>query len=541
MLHATRPSSIADRPGVRVASLAEPLRNRAASDPDRLAIVDGRVELTYRQLDARSAALARALCERGVGRGDVVTMQLPNWWEAAVVYQATMLLGCVLNPIVPIYRAREMSFIERQCRPRAVVVPHVFRGFDHLAMQQQLTLELDEAPLVVVVRPDGDDVPDGAIAFDELDGSAGELPTGVGPDDICLLLYTSGTTADPKGVLHSHRTIAYEVDSIIELCRLGMDDHIFMASPVTHITGYLYGLVMPAVTGAAAILQDVWDPHRAADLIEARGCRFSVGATPFLHGLVEEYARRGAPSALQTFLCGGADVPPPLVRTASRQLDALVTRVYGSSEFPTATCGRLDDPFEITADTDGVPIGPVACRLDNADGAGVGELLVRGPDLFLGYLDASLNVEAFTDDGYFRTGDLASIAPSGAVTIRGRHKDIIVRGGENISAKEVEDVLFGHPAVSEVAVVAMPDPVMVERSCAFVVPKPGAVISLVTLTAFLDEHHFARQKYPERVEIVSELPKTASGKVQKFVLREQIIKQLAAEIPAASSNSSAEA
>ncbi|MEO5840569.1 MAG: AMP-binding protein [Acidimicrobiales bacterium] len=536
MLHATRPSSIADRPQIRVASLAEPLRDRAARDADRLAIVDGSVELNYGQLNARAEAVARALRARGVSRGDVVTMQLPNWWEAAVVYQATMLLGCVLNPIVPIYREREMSFIERQCRPRVVVVPHVFRGFDHLAMQQQLALELDEAPLVVVVRPDGDDVPDGAIAFDDLHGSSEALPTDVGPDDICLLLYTSGTTADPKGVLHTHRTIAYEVDSIVELCRLGLDDHIFMASPVTHITGYLYGLVMPAVTGAAAILQDVWDPHRAADLIEAWACRFSVGATPFLHGLVEEYERRGGPSALQTFLCGGADVPRPLVRGASVQFDAHVTRVYGSSEFPTATCGRLDDPFEITADTDGVPIGPVDCRLDNVGTDGVGELLLRGPDLFLGYLDAALNVEAFTDDGFFRTGDLASIAASGAVTIRGRHKDIIVRGGENISAKEVEDVLFEHPAVSEVAVVAMPDPVMVERSCAFVVPKAGATVSLVTLTAFLDEHHLARQKYPERVEIVTELPKTASGKVQKFVLREQIAKKLATEQTTASAH-----
>jgi len=160
--------------------------------------------------------------------------------------------------------------------------------------------------------------------------------------------------------------------------------------------------------------------------------------------------------------------------------------------------------------------------------------LLRGPDVFLGYLDASLNLDAFTDGGFFRTGDLASIASSGAVTIRGRHKDIIVRGGENISAKEVEDVLFEHPAVSEVAVVAMPDPVMVERSCAFVVPKEGATVSLASLAAFLDDHHLARQKYPERVEIVSELPKTASGKVQKFVLREQIAKKLAAEQPGSS-------
>jgi cyclohexanecarboxylate-CoA ligase len=408
-----------------------------------------------------------------------------------------------------------------------VVVPHVFRGFDHLAMQQQLSRELPEPPIVIVVRPQFD-LPDGAIAFDTLAAAPDQLPSS-SVDDICLLLYTSGTTADPKGVLHSHRTIAYEVDSIIELCRLGADDHIFMPSPVTHITGYLYALVMPAVTGAAVVLQDVWEPAIAADLIERHECRFSVGATPFLHGLVEEYVRRSSRSALTTFLCGGADVPPPLVRQGARQFDAHVTRVYGSSEFPTATCGRIGDGFEITAETDGVPIGPVECRLDTAMSDGVGELLLRGPDLFLGYLDGALNADAFTPDGFFRTGDLATIGPDGAVTIRGRQKDIILRGGENISAKEIEDVLFEHPDVSEIAVVAMPDPVMVERSCAFVVPQGGATVTLRSLSTFLDEHRLARQKYPERVEIVTELPKTASGKVQKFVLRDVIAKKLAAE------------
>ena len=526
MLRATRPSATDGQPVIGVTSLAEPLRRRAASDPSRLAIVDGSVQLNYGELFARADSLARALCARGVRPGDVVTMQLPNWWEAVVVYHATMLAGCVLNPVVPIYRERELSFIERQCQPRVVVVPQMFRGFDHLAMQQDLTLELVEPPLVVVVRPHGS-LSDGAVAFDDLTASDARLDEATA-DDICLLLYTSGTTADPKGVLHSHRTIAYEVDSIIELCRFGADDHIFMASPVTHITGYLYALVMPAITGAAAILQDVWEPRAAADLIEAHQCRFSVGATPFLHGLVDEYRRRATTSALTTFLCGGADVPPPLVRQGAAQFDALVTRVYGSSEFPTATCGRPGDGFDITAETDGVPIGPVECRLDSvADG--VGELLLRGPDLFLGYLDGSLNAAAFTDDGFFRTGDLATIGPLSTVTIKGRQKDIILRGGENISAKEIEDVLFEHPDVSEVAVVAMPDRVMVERSCAFVVPHGDAVVTVASLAAFLDEHRLARQKYPERVEIVHELPKTASGKVQKFVLRDLIAKKLVSE------------
>jgi cyclohexanecarboxylate-CoA ligase len=532
MIRATRPRPGDIGPSV---TLAEPLRHRAAVDPDRLAVVDGAVRLTYAELAARAEACARGLRAHGVGPGDVLTMQLPNWWEAAVVYQAAMLAGCVLNPVVPIYRERELSFIEAQCRPSAVVVPHEFRGFDFASMHGDIAAQLDEHPSIVVVRPQGP-LPAGAISFDDVveHGRDGEPPTLRGDaDDICLLLYTSGTTADPKGVLHSHRTIAYEVDSIIELCELERDDHIFMPSPVTHITGYLYGLVMPAVTGASAVFQDVWDPAVAADLVEAHQCRFTVGATPFLHGLVEEHEKRGTRCALRSFLCGGADVPPPLIRQAAAALGGHMTRVYGSSEFPTATCGRPHDSFDITAETDGVPIGPVECRLDDVDEHGVGELLLRGPDLFLGYLDPALNDASFTADGFFRTGDLAHIAGSGAVTICGRKKDIIVRGGENISAKEVEDLLFEHPGVREVAVVAMPDPVLVERACAFVVPEPGATITLASLVAHLEQHRLARQKLPERIEVVDELPKTASGKVQKFVLRAHIASVLAAETPPA--------
>ena len=526
MIRATRPTLPADTPAGAYSSLASPLRVRADTDPERVAVVEGDTRLTYAELSERAESCARALRSHGIHRGDVMTMQLPNWWEAAVIYQAAMLVGCVLNPVVPIYRQREMTFIERQCRPRVVVMPHVFRGFDHLAMQTEIAPNLPEQPLLVVVRPDGD-LPEGAVAFDALDEPGIRSAIVDEIDEICLLLYTSGTTSDPKGVLHSHRTIGYEVDSIIELCGLGPDDHVFMASPVTHITGYLYGLVMPAITAAAAVFQPVWEPSDAVDLIEINQCRFSVGASPFLHGLVEAYERRGVTSALRLFLCGGADVPPALVRKASAQFGAHVTRVYGSSEFPTATCGRMDDPFEITADTDGVPIGPVECRLDGADANGVGELLLRGPDLFQGYLDSALNEDAFTPDGLFRTGDLARIETNGAITITGRSKDIILRGGENISAKEVEDLLFEHPAVAEVAIVAMPDPVMVERACAFVVPRAGATVTLDALTSFLQQHRLARQKFPERVEIVADLPKTASGKVQKFILRERVAEMLA--------------
>jgi cyclohexanecarboxylate-CoA ligase len=371
----------------------------------------------------------------------------------------------------------------------------------------------------VVLRPE-DDLPDGFVSFDDLGGGDGTSPDGYARD-VCLLLYTSGTTADPKGVLHNHETLVYECRSIVELFGLTSSDGVFMASPLTHITGVLYALVLPALTGAGTTLLDIWDPVVAADLVERERCRFTVGATPFLQGLTDVYEARGARSALRAFACGGADVPPDLVRRARRVLGTAVVRVYGSTEMPTLTCGHPDDPEHIAADTDGRTIGPVELRLlDEHDG--VGELAVRGPELFLGYLDPALNDDAFFDDGFFATGDLASFDSEGAVTIRGRKKDIIIRGGENIAAKEVEDLLYGHPDVQEVVVVAMPDQKLGEKVCAFGVPAPGAGPDVTTFRVYLEKHRIARQKFPERVELVSELPKTASGKIQKFVLRERI-------------------
>lgn len=530
MIRATRPPSEAVAGWYEDRTAASFLDECARTTPGATAVIEGGRRLTYGELEGEAGRFARWLSAQGVGPGDVATLQLPNWWESSVVYQGVSRRGCVVNPVVPIYREHELSFILAQARPTVVVIPHHFRDFDYVAMFERLVTDAPVPPLVVVVRPQGP-LPPGFVGFEDLgDDTAGERGAALGrPEDVCLLLYTSGTTADPKGVLHSHRTLVYEVRSIIGLCALGPADTVFMPSPVTHITGFLYGWLLPTVTGAAVVLLDRWDPPVAVDLIEQERCRFTCAATPFLFGAVEEYERRGQSTALRHFLCGGADVPPALVRRAMAALDCHVGRVYGSSEFPTLSCGRPEDGPEVNADTDGMPIGPVECRLEGG-GPGPAELLVRGPDLFLGYLDPSLNEAAFTDDGYFRTGDLATIGGNGAITICGRQKDIIVRGGENVSAKEVEDLLCQHPMIREVAVVAMPDPVLVERACAFVVPVDGATVDLADVTAFLNRFHLARQKYPERVEIVAELPVTASGKVQKYVLRDAIRAKLAAEL-----------
>ncbi|HLG89393.1 MAG TPA: AMP-binding protein [Alphaproteobacteria bacterium] len=523
MIQATRRAEAS--PGLyRDITLDAHLARAAERYGDRLAIVEGDVRLTYAALAERVARVAAGFARIGVQRGDVVTIILPNWWESVVAIQAALRIGAIVNPVVPIYRGLELRFILNQAKPALVVIPHVFRNFDYARMMEELMPMLHRRPRIAVARATGAP-PDGYLRFEFLSEGDDRAAFGAGaPTDVSLLLYTSGTTADPKGVLHTHQTLDYEIRSIAKLFDLDADDTVFAPSPLTHITGYLFGVLMPAMLGSTAVCLDVWNPEVAADLIEANSCRFVMAATPFLQGLVDIHARRGTKSALKTFLCGGADVPPTLIRRARDVMGTDASRIYGSSEFPTFCTGRSNDAMSVKADTDGMPIGPVQMRLDEISD-GMGELLIKGPDLFVGYLDAALNAECFTDDGYFRTGDLARIDAQGAVTICGRSKDIINRGGEKISAKQVEDLLYQHEMVAQVAVTAIPDPILVERMCAFVVPKPGCKPALDDLANFLDRAGLARQKFPERLELLDSLPMTASGKVQKFKLREKLASQ----------------
>jgi cyclohexanecarboxylate-CoA ligase len=494
--------------------------------PDALAVVDGLVRLTYAELERSVQSVAATLAALDVTRGEVVSWQLPNWYETVVLHHAVLRLGAVSNPIVPIYRQREVGYILTQAESRVVVVPETFRGFDYAAMIAQLRPDLPALQHVVIARSTGA----APLSFDHLlsgdPGGLAQVPRAA--DDPILLMFTSGTTADPKGVLHTHNTLDYENRSIIDVYGLNRDDVVFMPSPVTHITGLLCGLQLPAMLGTRVVLQDIWEPTAALRLIDAERCSFAVAATPFLHGLVHhpELASFDVTS-LRVFACGGADVPPALIRQASDQLGCIATRVYGSTEFPTLSTSAPHATEDERAGTDGLAIGAAKYRIVDEAGTDVapgdnGELLVQGPELFPRYLRDSDNDAAFTADGWFRTGDLASADAQHYVSIRGRKKDIVLRGGENISVTELENLLFEHPAVREVAVVAMPDPVLVERACAFVVPTPGAAPSLEDLVEFLLGRQLAKQKCPERLELVGELPKTQSGKIQKYRLRELI-------------------
>jgi cyclohexanecarboxylate-CoA ligase len=496
-----------------------------------LAVLDGDVSLTYAELDARVNAIAGALGRMDVDKGDVVSWQLPNWWEAVALHHGILRCGAVSNPIIPIYRRGEVEFILRQAETKVFVHPAEFRGFDYREMVEEMAPGLPALRQSVVVRGESTSGLDFAHLLEA--GAAPEVERAA--TDPAVLMYTSGTTSDPKGVVHPHATLVRENHGIAAAWSLGADDRVFMPSPLTHVTGLLYGAQLPSMLGTFVVLQDVWQPRAALALIERHRLSFFAAATPFLYGLThcEDLVERDV-SSLRWIGCGGADVPPGLVREAEERLGCLVARGYGSTEYPTATQGWVEDPLDARAETDGRPVAGTELKIVDEEGVELpagerGELLVRGPERFTGYLVQPADAEVFDADGWFATGDMGSLDVGGHLTIEGRKKDIILRGGENISVKEVEDHLHAYPKIADVAIVAMPDPVMVERACAFVVPAGDEEPTLPELSEYLRGRGLAIQKVPERLELVDELPKNLAGKVQKFKLRERIEAMLAAD------------
>jgi acyl-CoA synthetase (AMP-forming)/AMP-acid ligase II len=342
-----------------------------------------------------------------------------------------------------------------------------------------------------------------------------------------MVMYTSGTTGRPKGVLHTHHSYDYKARQMGEFWGVGASDVVFMPSPVTHIAGAFWSFDICWRQGATTVLVDTWKPDEAIDLIESHRCTVSGGATPFLQQLMSAAAERpGALSSLRTFFCGGTTVSPDLIKKASATFpNCLIFRAYGSTEMTTAAMGIRDRSHALQgAETDGEIVPPVEIRIVDDAGNAVadgeeGEILARGPELFGGYIHAKDNDNAFDDDGFFRMGDLGRRVYGNFLVITGRKKDIIIRSGENISPKEVEDVLLTHPAVEDVAIVAMPNAVTGEMGCAFLIPRPGQTIDLPEIQRHLAAGGLARQKFPEHLVLVDELPRVSSGKIQKEILR----------------------
>lgn len=504
-------------------TLADSLIEAARLTPHRAAVVDGDVRLTCQSLDMQAEGLAQALLSR-IPTGSVVSFMLPNWHEAAVVYLGATLAGMAVNPILPSLRERELLFILDDVDSRMIFVPSEFRQHDYLAMLDRVTSTLDSAPEVVVVRGE----PAGHTAYSSLleqRVSRRELPV-LDPDAVQMILYTSGTTGRPKGVLHTHNSIHALIYQLRDHWFIDPGDKFLVPSPIAHIGGSIYAFECPLLLGTTAVLMDRWDPDEAVKIIDSEGCTHMAGATPFLEGLLAaaERADTRLPS-LKVFICGGASVPPSLIRRATAYFDhAVVTRVYGSTEVPVTTVGSPADR-DHAADTDGRP-GIASIKLVAHDAAppGSGEIHARGPQMLVGYRNPEDERDSFDDEGYFRTGDLAQWVDDDYLVVTGRAKDIIIRSGENIAPKEIEDILAGHPDIVEIAIVGLPDTRTGERACAVIVPKAAPGPDVDSLRDFLVDYGVAKFKVPEQVVIWESLPKNDAGKVLKHQIRATLTK-----------------
>ena len=504
-------------------SLWELVTARAAATPDaRMAVDQSGRTMTFAEFEQRSERVAAGLAARGAGEGTVVSWQLPTWLEAMVLVGALSRLGATQNPIIPIYREREVGFIIRQARSALLLVPSQFRGFDFAAMAHDLVRGTATEVLVTdQTLPEGDTA---TLPPPPASASADDAP-------VRWLFYTSGTTSDPKGAQHTDHNLMITARGMNE--RLGMraDDRNALVFPFTHIGGIIW-IAAGLQLGYTQIIDEAFDPKDTTELLAREDVTVAGSGTYFhMAYLAAQRAQPGTPLFPNLRVCpgGGAPKPPQLHADVKRELGgAGVASGYGLTEAPILTMSGLDDTDEVLATTEGSAMPGVELRVVTLDGrhgapGEEGEIRARAPQMMRGYLDSSLDAEAFDEDGFFRTGDLGVIDAQGNVTITGRVKDVIIRKGENISAKEVEDVLFAHPAIADVAVVGVPDAASGERACAVVVLGEGAdALTLSDLQPFLAEKGLMKQKWPEQLEIVAALPRNPAGKVLKKDLRTQL-------------------
>ncbi|MGQ5700568.1 AMP-binding protein [Sandaracinobacteroides sp. A072] len=506
-------------------SLGEAMAQAAATHPDaplHFFGAGGTRRTSLGAIHADGLKLAGAFHALGLRPGDVIAMQLPNGLENAVLFQAAAALGCTMLPIVHIYGPHELAHILRDSGAKALILPDRWRNIDYLDRLARLPALPALAHRIVL----GDSVPEGAIAYADLpEGALPEIETD--PDALALLLYTSGTTAAPKGVRHSARSLLAELNARRQTGRA--EDYALSPWPSGHIAGTL-AVMGHALLGRPTIILEAWDAALAAELVERFGVRQMSGAPVHLSGLMDAAARDGRDiSSFEQFLIGATTVPPALV-AASEAAGIRCCRCYGSTEMPTVSQCEPDDPLEKRLSTDGRPNPGVEVRIVDDMGRDVaagaeGEVVVRGPERFLGYTDALLEAESFLPGGWFLTGDIGRLDADGFLAITDRKKDIIIRGGENISSREVEELLLTVPGVREAAAIGLPDARLGERICAVIVPDGTATVSIGSIDAAFRAIGAARQKTPEALLLVEDFPRTPSGKVQKAELRRKLAEE----------------
>lgn len=504
------------------------------SAPKKVAVVDMQgTSYTYEELDVAAGKVAAFLKEAGIKAGEFVSVQLPGWAEFTVIYIACLKVGAVINPILPNQREKELSYILNKCESRVLFVPFEFRNFRYQNMLKDILPNIPSLKEVVIVR-NGYEVQN-AVTFCKIIDEYNPIITTsyCDADDLAAVLFTSGTEGAPKGVMLTHNNIIASEKAYAATFSLTNFDTILMPAPVAHATGFHHGVTAPFLIGAKSVLQDIFTPESSLSLIEREKCTCGNLCTAFVYDIVMMTKKKQHDiSSLRFFLCGGSPVPRHLVKEAF-EAGFRVMGMYGSTESVPHTASRIDDSIERIINTDGYAMPGIRVRVVDENRQplpfGVqGEEASRGPNVFVGYLkEPELTNQVLDDEGWYYSGDLCTMDEDGYIRINGRKKDIIIRGGENISSLEVESILLQHPNVREAAVVGMPDERLGERTCAYVVLiNPKNRLTLDEVKDFFANMDVAKYKYPERVEIIDQMPINESGKIKKFILRKDIRKKL---------------
>ncbi|WP_332237737.1 medium-chain fatty-acid--CoA ligase [Sporolactobacillus sp. KGMB 08714] len=520
------------------ATLADLWRISVLSFPEKTVVKDNHgLQLTYKETDRAADRIASFLIEAGIQAGDSVSVQLPGWAEFMMIYVACLKTGAVINPLLPNFKGSELTYILKKCESKVLFIPSQFRKQNYPSIIAQIRKNVSSLQKVVVVEKGTKAWTQCTLANILKSCEPFSQYSPLKANDLAAVLFTSGTEGVPKGVMLTHNNIIASERAFCANFHLNYLDTVFMPAPVAHAIGFHHGLTASFMIGATCVLQDVFNAEEALRLIEREPCTAGMGSTPVVHDLFLALQRNNYNlSSLRFFLCGGSPIPREMLKTA-RNRGIRLMGVYGSTESVPHTAAKLEDSAEKIFMTDGASLAGIEVKIVDKNHSKVppgveGEEASRGPNVFAGYLkEPALTDKALDKDGWYYSGDLGVMDKDGYIRITGRIKDIIIRGGENISSSEVEGILMQHPNVREASVIAMPDSRLGERSCAYVVlndVKKG--LSLNEVITFFKNKQIAMYKIPERVEIVDSLPHTASLKVKKYLLREDIKRKLKSSV-----------
>lgn len=520
------------------ASLADYWQQTARAMPDKIAVVDNHgASYTYSALDHAASCLANWMLAKGIESGDRIAFQLPGWCEFTVIYLACLKIGAVSVPLLPSWREAELVWVLNKCQAKMFFAPTLFKQTRPVDLILPLQNQLPQLQQIVGV--DKLAPATSSLSLSQIIADNTSLTTAITThgDELAAVLFTSGTEGLPKGVMLTHNNILASERAYCARLNLTWQDVFMMPAPLGHATGFLHGVTAPFLIGARSVLLDIFTPDACLALLEQQRCTCMLGATPFVYDLLNVLEKQPADlSALRFFLCGETTIPKKVARECQQRGIKLLS-VYGSTESSPHAVVNLDDPLSRFMHTDGYAAAGVEIKVvDDArktlPPGCEGEEASRGPNVFMGYFDEpELTARALDEEGWYYSGDLCRMDEAGYIKITGRKKDIIVRGGENISSREVEDILLQHPKIHDACVVAMSDERLGERSCAYVVLKaPHHSLSLEEVVAFFSRKRVAKYKYPEHIVVIEKLPRTTSGKIQKFLLRKDIMRRLTQDV-----------